>query len=566
EPWDPELYNDVWMYYETRINPDGTVSFFRNDTLRHSTTASLDLSEQDYQTCAFKGASYKHIQIMDNVSVSTPVFSEDWEDGLNFIFWKTWGEPLPQILPGAGWNGSDGFDSRGDGSYRSGVSSYQCFNLEMFPSLEFKIVGSSSSGNDSIRIGWSSSNSSSYGGTGEQPELAIFLEISPSSEGITFNAYGEEYSEPWTESFDNSWMNYSVRLNRDSTISFFRADTLRWRSTEVVSISELFSQCITIEGTSNTQTLIVDEIAVYPSSYLPGGFLLPLNSIYFLNSLLGWAVGDNGAIVHTSDAGASWEEQPSGVLHNLNDIYFESETRGWICCDSSFVLVTFNGTDWISTSTETFEDLNGIGMADLSTGWTVGNNSLILKTLNGGFNWQEQISPVIANLTDVEVVNTETAFASGSAGHIIRTLDGTNWEATNTGVSVDLNGLSFVDTLLGWAVGNSGTILKTVNGGESWIEQESSITGDLYGVSFFDSTHGWIVGAAGVVLYSENGGDTWVLQPGGRGEEPDLRGVHSCEPTVAWGVSASGLFGFSVPSTGIEGSSAAEEERLRISL
>ena len=43
QDWVPEIHNDVWLYFAARVNPDGTASFFMNDTLVFATANQVDL-------------------------------------------------------------------------------------------------------------------------------------------------------------------------------------------------------------------------------------------------------------------------------------------------------------------------------------------------------------------------------------------------------------------------------------------------------------------------------------------------------------------------------------------
>lgn len=75
-----------------------------------------------------------------------------------------------------------------------------------------------------------------------------------------------------------------------------------------------------------------------------GGDTIPyLNDIVFINSYLGWVVGDNGTILHTSDGGQSWIYQESGTSDNLQSVYFVDQNYGWICGDNYIILHTDNG-------------------------------------------------------------------------------------------------------------------------------------------------------------------------------------------------------------------------------
>jgi photosystem II stability/assembly factor-like uncharacterized protein len=43
----------------------------------------------------------------------------------------------------------------------------------------------------------------------------------------------------------------------------------------------------------------------------------PLSSVYFTDSNTGWAVGDAGTILRTTDGGNRWISQSSGATDNL---------------------------------------------------------------------------------------------------------------------------------------------------------------------------------------------------------------------------------------------------------
>jgi hypothetical protein len=73
------------------------------------------------------------------------------------------------------------------------------------------------------------------------------------------------------------------------------------------------------------------------------GTSINLNSVYFSNSNLGWAVGDSGTIIHTTDGGENWNSQTSGRTDALRSICFAYNNAGWIVVDEKTILKTTNG-------------------------------------------------------------------------------------------------------------------------------------------------------------------------------------------------------------------------------
>ena len=55
-----------------------------------------------------------------------------------------------------------------------------------------------------------------------------------------------------------------------------------------------------------------------------------LNSIDYINSNTGTAVGDLGTILRTTDGGATWISQSIGIATSLNGVSFSDENNGAI--------------------------------------------------------------------------------------------------------------------------------------------------------------------------------------------------------------------------------------------
>ena len=53
------------------------------------------------------------------------------------------------------------------------------------------------------------------------------------------------------------------------------------------------------------------------------GVTARLNDVYFADSQTGWAVGDNGTIVNTTDGGQTWLLQSSGTTEILRAVFLK---------------------------------------------------------------------------------------------------------------------------------------------------------------------------------------------------------------------------------------------------
>lgn len=136
-----------------------------------------------------------------------------------------------------------------------------------------------------------------------------------------------------------------------------------------------------------------------------------------LDSSTGWAVGNTGLILKTTDGGSTWNSQTSGTTTNLRSVHF----------------------------------------ADANQGWAVGVSGLILISTDGGTSWTQETSGVSTELRRVFFVNANTGYAVGATGTILKRTSGpTTFVVTNTNDSgtgslrqaiLDSNGSPGTDTI-----------------------------------------------------------------------------------------------------------------------
>jgi photosystem II stability/assembly factor-like uncharacterized protein len=79
-----------------------------------------------------------------------------------------------------------------------------------------------------------------------------------------------------------------------------------------------------------------------------------LKSVIFVNSSIGWFVGDGGQIFKSTDGGETWESQSSGTHIHFNSVYFIDEFNGWAVGENGTILMTTNGGEvWASQTSGT---------------------------------------------------------------------------------------------------------------------------------------------------------------------------------------------------------------------
>lgn len=304
----------------------------------------------------------------------------------------------------------------------------------------------------------------------------------------------------------------------------------------------------------------------------PSGTTASLNGVFMATRWSGWCVGDNGAILKTTDGGRTWSQQNSTTTVKLRAVFFADSIKGWAAGDSGTVLATANGgATWNRQVTGTTQAFHTIFFSSPTTGWVGGANYTILRTNTGGVLWQPMTNvtaptvtnlhfqtpvsgwavgttanpgtgalmknvnladewipqtnttaPIGTNFYAVWFTGSDTGWIAGAKGIIRTTRDrgATPWRSINSGTGFDLWSLCFTSPSNGWAVGDHGTVIRY--NGAQWNAEYSTTPRNLYSVSFFTDTVGVAVGDSGTIiryqrydapqpllLFGPNGGQIW---------------------------------------------------------
>jgi len=241
----------------------------------------------------------------------------------------------------------------------------------------------------------------------------------------------------------------------------------------------------------------------------------------FVDANRGWLAGVSGILFRTTNGGATWVRQfvssDPNQRPNITDIKFISSTHGWVTAidQSTNVFRTTNGgTSWTGVAMPTFASLMAVTAVDAKRVWVAGNTGVILLTQNGdatgGGFWHAFVSGAADQLNDVHFPSRNTGYAVGRRGTIMKSSDGgKSWQQMSGTPFVDLNGIHFLSDTTGWIVGNSGTIFVTYDGGESWEQQHSGTSRHLNAIYMLDQDNGWVVGQNGTILVTSDGGSSW---------------------------------------------------------
>ena len=220
-----------------------------------------------------------------------------------------------------------------------------------------------------------------------------------------------------------------------------------------------------------------------------------LTAVDFGTDQHGWAVGHSGAVLHSSDAGESWQLQFDGL--------------------QAGELIIGSMKEQIASLEEKIEQAPEDEVADLE--WALDDLYFLLQSAEEDLD----VGPVNPFL-DVWFENARHGFVVGAYGMVFRTVDGgdswQNW-APKLDNTWNLH-YNAITRLAGGAlviVGESGQIHVSDDNGDTWEKRESPYSGSLFGVSGTgDDNEMLVFGLRGNTLRSGDLGQSWqtVSSPG----------------------------------------------------
>ena len=187
-----------------------------------------------------------------------------------------------------------------------------------------------------------------------------------------------------------------------------------------------------------------------------------------------WAVGKNGKIVRSDDAGESFHVQPTPTINHLHSI------AAW----------------------------------DDQTAVVIGNEGETLHTADGGATWDSVVAPMgefAKKMFRTEIAPDGRAWATAEFGSILFSEDrGKSWNLVGGGEDVAWNDVGFAREGRVCVAGEFGQIGCSDDHGNTWVIKETPLDSSLMAIAFNDAGHGLAVGVDGHVIRTDDDGETWT--------------------------------------------------------
>lgn len=248
--------------------------------------------------------------------------------------------------------------------------------------------------------------------------------------------------------------------------------------------------------------------------------------LFFVNDTHGWIVGSKNpgfvnGILATTDGGQTWVQQPVGDMNSyikFNSVYFLNTYIGWTVSDFGGIYKTNNGgLTWIKQNSPTPQNLKSVYFIDTNQGWAVGEGGVIITTSNGGETWKYQNSNTTTTFTSVHFTSKSNGWVVASEQEgVYKTINGgTTWVKQDIGPNTPTIFLynynarvQFLDENNGWILG-ADNAFSTTDGGITWKKSYHFNTNT--GMYFTNPTTGWIVGNNRIMKFEP--ANTCVSEP-----------------------------------------------------
>ena len=256
-------------------------------------------------------------------------------------------------------------------------------------------------------------------GGGWETHDSVQIMFQSADYGLTWHENPNDGLAPWIKSVAFSDVSTGYGVGNDGRI-ITTYDAGRTWLFPATPFARHLNKIVYIDGTyyiaggnrksDSVQTILKSADHGYTWNLIRDTYGPWLKSIFFIDTLKGFAVGDEGVILGTTNGGNAWSTIAAPIIRDFNAITFINTDTGYIVggsysgqCRKTILKTVNGGLNWSILMDSSGGILKDISFADAFVGYTVGDSATVLKTTDGGSIWTSII--IDTSLTGSETFN-----------------------------------------------------------------------------------------------------------------------------------------------------------------
>lgn len=246
----------------------------------------------------------------------------------------------------------------------------------------------------------------------------------------------------------------------------------------------------------------------------PNGPVVHLQRVTYASGTVAFAAGEFGGLLRSDDSGATWGwlmPFDFGTDQGFSDLKFRSPTEGVAVTYTGRVFTTqAGGQFWMDSGAS---GASAVAYSPSLSILAVGFAGNVRRSDDKGWTWQDLVANPWTWQTDLAFASSSIGIAAHKSGAIYRTTNGgADWSPVVSNMALMPTAAAFADSrtavIVGTQWGMGPSIMRSTDGGLTWADAPGSPIAELFDIAFASPKVGTAAGRDGLYRTTD-GGINW---------------------------------------------------------